>query len=228
MYKFLTGFMFWVSISIFFIGLSVRFILYFKGLDWRLDRVAYKSYPFYAIKGALKSILKWIIPFLTHGWRKQSCMTIAFFTFHIGAVIVPFFGLAHNVFIRSKIGVSFFPVTLNQITTDVLSWLVIIGAVMLTTRRLILPQAKILTKSSDYFILFLSVAPFITGLCARYEVGNYLFWLYLHIICGEALLIAAPFTKLSHIVLFFASRAQLGMDYGIKRGGMKSKKGINW
>jgi len=36
-------------------------------------------------------------------------------------------------------------------------------------------------------------------------------------------LIAIPFTKLSHIVLFFASRAQIGMDYGIKRGGMKGK-----
>jgi hypothetical protein len=32
---------------------------------------------------------------------------------------------------------------------------------------------------------------------------------------------------LSHVVLFFMSRGQLGMDYGIKRGGMKGK-GLAW
>jgi nitrate reductase gamma subunit len=48
-----------------------------------------------------------------------------------------------------------------------------------------------------------------------------------HIICGEIMLIAIPFTKLSHMVMFFLSRGQLGMDYGIKRGGMKGK-GLAW
>ena len=69
--------------------------------------------------------------------------------------------------------------------------------------------------------------PFVTGLLARYHVGDYSFWLSLHILFGEALLILAPFTKLSHIVLFFMSRAQLGMDYGIKRGGINGK-GMAW
>ena len=90
-----------------------------------------------------------------------------------------------------------------------------------------MPEVRILTTSYDYFILFISVAPFITGLLARYEVGSYDFWLILHILFGEVLLIAIPFTKLSHIVLFFASRAQLGMDYAIKRGGLKGK-GMAW
>ena len=63
--------------------------------------------------------------------------------------------------------------------------------------------------------------PFITGLIARYEMGDYNFWLAAHILSGEIWLLALPFTKLSHVVLFFMSRMQLGMDYGIKRGGMK-------
>ncbi len=40
-------------------------------------------------------------------------------------------------------------------------------------------------------------------------------------------LVAIPFTKLSHVFLFFASRAQLGMDFGIKRGGLKGTK-MDW
>ena len=41
------------------------------------------------------------------------------------------------------------------------------------------------------------------------------------------MLVAIPLTKLSHFVLFYCSRIQIGMDYGIKRGGMKNK-GLAW
>jgi len=225
MYKFLTGPMFWLSLCICLIGIIVRFVLYFKGLSWQLDRVAYKAYPAQGLKGAANSILKWLIPFGTYGWRKQPFMTLIFFGFHIGAVIVPLFLLGHNVFLKEKISISF--ITLNPVLADILTWSVIVSAFFLILRRISLPEVRILTTAYDYFILFLSVAPFITGLIARYEIGSYSFWLTAHILCGEALLIAIPFTKLSHIVLFFASRAQLGMDYAIKRGGMKGK-GMAW
>jgi len=225
MYDFLTGPMFWLSLGICLIGMLVRFVLYFRGLNWQMDRVAYKAYPAQGLKGALKSIVKWLIPFGTHSWRKQPFMTVIFFGFHIGAVLVPLFLLAHNLFLEEKIGFSL--ITLNPLLADGLTWGVVVSALFLALRRIALPEVRILTTSYDYFILLISVAPFITGLLARYEVGNYSFWLMLHILCGEALLIAIPFTKLSHIVLFFASRAQLGMDYAIKRGGMKGK-GMAW
>ncbi len=221
MYEFLTGPMFWLSLCVCFIGMAARFVLYFKGLDWKLERVAYKAYPAQGFKGAANSILKWLIPFGTYGWRKQPFMTVIFFGFHIGAVLVPVFLLAHNVFLKDKIGISW--ITLNPVIADILTWSVIISAFLLALRRISLPEVRILTTKYDYFILIFSAVPFITGLIARYEIGNYSFWLTLHILCGEALLIAIPFTKLSHIVLFFASRAQIGMDYGIKRGGMKGK-----
>ncbi|MCP4369959.1 MAG: respiratory nitrate reductase subunit gamma [Deltaproteobacteria bacterium] len=225
MYEFLTGYMFWLSIGICMIGLLVRFVLYFKGLSWQLDRVAYKQYPALGLKGAVRSIIRWMIPFGTYGWRKQPFMTVIFFGFHIGAVLVPIFLLAHNTFLKEKIGFSLF--TLNPAIADILTWAVVVSAVLFALRRIALPEVRILTTAYDYFILLISAAPFITGLIARYQVGDYMFWLTVHIFCGELLLIAIPFTKLSHIALFFASRAQLGMDYGIKRGGMKGK-GMAW
>lgn len=225
MYEFLTGPMFWLSICVCLIGMLVRFIMYFKGLSWQLDRVAYKAFPAEGFKGALNSIVKWLIPFGTYGWRKQPFMTVIFFGFHIGAVLVPLFLLAHNLFLKEKIGISLF--TLNPLVADVLTWSVVISAILLALRRIALPEVRILTTGYDYIILCLSVAPFVTGLIARYELGDYNFWLMVHILCGEVLLVSIPFTKLSHIILFFASRAQLGMDYGIKRGGMKGK-GMAW
>ncbi|MBT8358451.1 MAG: hypothetical protein KJO61_11860, partial [Deltaproteobacteria bacterium] len=82
MYEFLTGYMFWLSLGICIIGLLVRFVLYFRGLSWQLDRVAYKEYPALGFKGAARSIIRWLIPFGTYGWRKQPFMTVIFFGFH--------------------------------------------------------------------------------------------------------------------------------------------------
>ena len=225
MYEFLSGPMFWLSLGICLIGLTVRLVMYFKGLSWQLDRVAYKAYPSQGFKGAMQSIGKWLMPFGTYGWRRQPFMTVIFFGFHIGAVAVPVFLLAHNLILKDKIGISL--ITLNPLLADTMTWVVVVSAFFLALRRIALPEVRILTTAYDYFILCLSAAPFVTGLIARYEIGSYSFWITVHILLGEALLIAIPFTKLSHIVLFFASRAQLGMDYAIKRGGMKGK-GMAW
>ncbi len=84
-----------------------------------------------------------------------------------------------------------------------------------------------LTTSYDIMLLCITILPFLTGFIAHTQVSSYNFWLIAHIISGEVWLIAVPFTKLSHIILFFMSRAQIGMDYGIKRGGMKGS-GIVW
>jgi nitrate reductase gamma subunit len=174
------------------------------------------------LKGAFRSIYKWLIPFGTYGWRAQPFVTIAFFGFHLGAVLIPLCLLGHNVFLQEKIGISFF--TISNGLADGLSWAAIVSLLFLILRRLVLPEVRILTTAHDYLILLISLAPFVTGLLARYQVGEYSFWLNMHIFCGELVLIAIPFTKLSHVFLFFASRAQLGMDFGIKRGGMKGTK----
>jgi len=226
MYQFLVGPMFWLSIAICLIGIIVRSVGYVRGLHWQLDRVAYRAHPRAGIKGAARSIFFWIVPFGARGWRAQPFMATCFFAFHLGVVLVPLFLSAHQMVMRDKLGFSLF--SLPGGLADGLSWATLTAAVLLALRRIALPEVRIMTTWRDYGILALSVAPFVTGLAARYHVGDYSFWLTLHILCGEALLIAVPFTRMSHIFLFFMSRAQLGMDYGIKRGGMKGHHGLAW
>ena len=225
MYAFLTGPMFYLSITVFILGMLGRTVLYIRGLDWKLDRVAYRVYPKAGINGALRSIICWLIPFGTRSWRVQPFMTILFFVFHIGVVSVPLFLPAHNLILKSKIGMSLF--SLNPVAADVLTWGVLISAVFIIVRRIALAEVRMLTTAHDYLILAISVVPFITGMICRYSAGDYSFWMIFHILSSELLLIAAPFTKLSHMVLYFMSRAQIGMDFGIKRGGMKGK-GMAW
>ncbi|MFH1076351.1 MAG: hypothetical protein V1753_05855 [Pseudomonadota bacterium] len=225
MYEFLTGPMLWVTFSVLVVVLTARVVLYIKGLNWQLDRVAYTEHFSYGIKGAFRSIIFFLLPFGNRSWRTKPGMTVLVFTFHIGLVVTPIFLLAHNIILNERLGISL-PV-ISSFVADALSWAVIVSAIFLVLRRIAFPEVRILTTQYDYLLLLISVAPFVTGLLARYHVGDYDFWLLAHIFCGHVMLLAIPFTKLSHIVLFFMSRGQLGMDFGIKRGGMKGK-GMAW
>ena len=225
MYEFLTGPMVWISFGIFFIGLIVRGVRYIRGLDWKLDRVTYHENVSYGVKGALRSILFWIFPYGTRSWRKNPWFTLWVFVMHFGLLFTPIFLLGHNVLLKEKWGISLW--TLPEAVADGLTVIVIVSVLFLILRRIALPEVRIITNWYDYLLLLIAVSPFVTGFLAYHHAADYYFWLMAHIISGEILLIAIPFTKLSHFILFFMTRAQLGMDYGIKRGGMKGK-GMAW
>ena len=225
MYPFVTGPLAWVAFAVFFIGIIVRAVLYIRGLNWQMDRVAYRPHMRLGIRGAVRSIGYWLLPYGTQSWRNNPFFTLLVFLLHIGLLFTPVFLLGHNVLLQERWGFSL--PTISESTADLLTILVIVSAVFLVLRRIALTEVRIITDVKDYFMIAVAAAPFITGLIAHYQVGNYPFWLIAHILSGELLLIAIPFTKLSHFVLFFMSRAQLGMDYGIKRGGMKGK-GLAW
>jgi nitrate reductase gamma subunit len=224
-YQFVTGPLAWISFAIFFIGVIVRTVFYIRGLDWQLDRVSYSVNTGYGIKGALRSVFFWLIPFGTRSWQVKPGFTLMFFVFHIGLLVTPVFLQAHNILLRERWGFSLW--SISDSTADILTILMLVAAVFLILRRIALPEVRILTDASDYLVLTIAVAPFITGFLASQHAPGYDFWLILHIVSGEVMLAAIPFTKLSHFVLFFLSRAQLGMDFGIKRGGMKGK-GLAW
>ncbi|MEN8210151.1 MAG: sulfate respiration complex protein HmcE [Thermodesulfobacteriota bacterium] len=226
MYNFLTGPMAWFSFLIFFMGILIRSFLYIKGLDSNIDRVTYRVNTSFGVKEAVRSIFSWLLPFSTRGWRTQPLMTTLFFVFHVSLLTSTIFLNAHNMILQERWGFSI--ITIPNVVSDYLTIAVLVTACLLIIRRIKLPHVKILTKPSDYFILLVSIAPFLTGFLAFHQFGNYTFWMLTHIISGELLLIVIPFTKLSHSFLFFFSRAQLGMDYGIKRGGMKHQKGMTW
>jgi nitrate reductase gamma subunit len=225
MYEFVTGPLAWVAFGIFFFGLIARLIWYIRGLDWQLDRVAYSQHIGYGIKGAARSIIRWLIPYGTAGWRFYYVFTILVFVFHLGLIITPIFLLSHNLLLEERWG--FRLPALPEAFTNVMTLIFLAAALFILLRRFVLAHVRILTTGYDVVLLLIVVAPFLTGYLAYQQVGNYHFWLIAHILSGEIMLIAVPLTKLSHALLFFLSRMQLGMDYGIKRGGMKSP-GLQW
>lgn len=102
MYEILTGPLLWIAFAVFFGGLTARVVLYFMGLDWRLDRVGLLvSHMAHGLKGAAISVYRWVPPFGTHSWRAKPIFTVMFFAFHIGLALVPLFPEGHAVMIKS-------------------------------------------------------------------------------------------------------------------------------
>ena len=221
MYQLVTGPLLWLSFAIFIIGCIVRIVRYAKGLNWQADRVAYTVHFAYGIKGAVRSIVFWLLPFGTRGWRNNPFFTFLFLMFHTGVLFTPIFLTAHNIILKERWGFSLW--TIPGAAADLLTIGVIVSAGFIVLRRIALPEVRILTTFYDYAVILVATAPFVTGFIAHHAATHYQFWLIAHILCGEIMLVAIPFTKLSHFVLFFMSRGQLGMDYGIKRGGRKGK-----
>lgn len=225
MYEFVTGPLAWLAFIVFFVGIVVKLVLYVRGLDWKLDRVTYSVNTSYGVRGALRSIGFWLMPYGTQSYRNNPGFTLALFVMHIGLILTPIFLLGHNILFEERWGASL--PSLPEAAADVLTVGVIAAALLLLLRRIALPEVRIITTAYDVLLLAIAAAPFVSGLIAHYAHDNGQFWTIVHVLCGEIFLVAIPLTKLSHFVLFFATRAQLGMDYGIKRGGMKSK-GITW
>ncbi|VEN73394.1 HMC operon ORF 5 protein [Candidatus Desulfarcum epimagneticum] len=214
------------SFLIFFVGILARGILYLRGLDWQLDRVTYSVNRYHGMKGAAKSILYWLLPLGTRGWRNKFGFMFVAFVFHISILTTPLFIKGHNYLLMERWGFSFW--SMPDFMADFLTLAAIVAALIILLRRLSFPEVRIITTPRNIVLLIIAAAPFVTGFIAHKQLGNYDFWLAAHILSGEIMLISIPFTKLSHFILFFFSRAQIGMDFGIKRGGMKKSKGMAW
>jgi nitrate reductase gamma subunit len=94
---------------------------------------------------------------------------------------------------------------------------VIAGAAFFLYRRLSDPVVKNVTDSSDYILLAITVLPFITGFVAYHQLFAYKTMLIIHILAGEIMLIAIPFTRLSHMLFFAFTRTYYGSESGLVR-----------
>jgi len=207
-YNFVSGPLVWLAFII-FIGGSIYRI-------WSLISLVNKKekyiYTFMSLKYSLRSIMHWITPFATVNWRKRPVMTIITFVFHAGLVIMPLFVSAHVIMFHNAWGFSW--ASLPESFTDAVTLLVIIACVIFLLRRLVLREVKFLTDASDYGILLMAAAPFITGFMAYHNICNYHFWVILHMLSGEIMLVAIPFTRLSHMIYAVFTRAYIGSEFG--------------
>lgn len=211
LYVFLKGPLVWIAFLIFFGGSVYRVI--------RLLREAKKAkviYPYVSLRYSLRSMFHWIIPFASTNMRKHPWMTLITFLFHICLLITPIFLLAHNLLLEESWNIRLW--TLPERVADAMTLIVIFSAFFFLVRRLVAPEVRFVTVASDYLILAIVSAPFISGyLAAHQSFFDYKLMLTLHILSGEILLICIPFTRLSHMLFFWLTRAYTGSEFGAVR-----------
>ena len=210
-YGFLTGPGLWFAFIVFLGGLILR-LTYLFALSREKDKVFYNHM---SLSWGLRSIGHWLIPMGSASMRNQPVFSVAFYIFHICLLGVPLFLSAHNILWDEAFGISLW--SMPDKWADSLT-VVLIGAVLfLFIRRLARPEVRILTGFWDYFLLILTLLPFLTGFLAYHQWGPYNIMLILHILSAEILLIVIPFSKLANVILFFFTRAFIGFEMGGRR-----------
>jgi len=207
-YNFVTGPLAWVAFIIFIVGSLYRLI----NMIILVNKKEKLIFAYMSWKYSFRSILHWITPFAAVSMKKHPAMTIVSFAFHICLIITPIFLLSHIILWDESWNISWWSLPDN--IADIMTFIVIAACIFFLVRRLKLPEVRFVTSASDYVLLAIVAAPFITGFLAYHQWFGYKFILILHIISGEIMLAAIPFTRLSHMLFSVFTRAYMGSEFG--------------
>jgi nitrate reductase gamma subunit len=210
MYEFTRGPLVWIAFLVFFGGGLYRFIS-----TIRLAREEKVLYPYMSLKYGFRSIVHWIIPYGSLNMRREWAYTFLSYAFHVGVILTPIFLAGHVLSWEESWGVSWwsFP---GWLTTALTVTVVSVG-IIFALRRIANPAVRYVTYWTDYAILALILAPFVTGLLAYYQIFDYHTVIILHIWAGALFLILIPFTRLVHMLFFPLTRAYMGSESGAVR-----------
>ena len=207
-YQFVSGPLAWFAFIIFIGGCLYRLV----SLLVLVHRKEQFIYSYMSWKYSLRSILRWSTPFATENMRRHPGLTIVTFAFHICLLITPLFLLAHIILIEEAWNLSWW--SLPDGLADAMTLIVIAGCIFFLVRRLTNPEVQYVTSASDFVLLVIIAAPFVTGFLAYYQWFGYKFFVIIHILAGEIMLVAIPFTRLSHMITAPLTRAYMGSEFG--------------
>ena len=136
--------------------------------------------------------------------------------FHLALFLLPLLLPAHNILFSQTFRVSL-PTLPEPFMDKVTLGLLAIGAFFLL-RRIFVPRVRALTTVKDYLILLLVAAPFITAYMAYHQWLDYRTVLVTHMIIGEIVIAAIPFTKLGHMPFLIFARFFVSGEYAWRPG----------
>lgn len=166
-------------------------------------------------KYGLRSIIHWLAPFVPVNSRRHPVITVITFLFHLCLIFTPIFLLAHVVLLETYHGLSFW--TFPEALSDVMAALVVGACIFFGVRRALLKEVRYVTSAMDWVVLVMVFLPFLTGFLAYHQIGPYQVILIIHMLSGQVMLAAIPFTRLSHMLFAAVTRAYMGSEFGAVR-----------
>ena len=210
MYQFVSGPLVWIAFVVFVGGMAYQLVTMLRSA--RKDKVIY---PYMSLKYSLRSIFHWIIPFASRNMRARYEVTIVTFVFHLCLVLIPIFLLAHVAMFAFAWRAKW--IVISEGAANYMTLAVILACVFFLLRRIMLPEVQFVTDVSDYVLLAIAFAPFMTGFAANRQWFDYETTIIIHMICGSLMLMVIPFTRLSHMLFFPFTRAYMGSEFGAVR-----------
>ncbi|KPJ95465.1 MAG: nitrate reductase [Gemmatimonas sp. SG8_17] len=210
MYEFARGPLVWIAFLILILGSLYRLI--WMVVFSKKDKVVH---PYMSLKYGLRSLFHWSIPFGARNMRLRPFFTVVSFLFHICLLVTPIFVLGHTLLWKESWNISLW--SLPEGLADAMTIVVVIGVVFFALRRISMPAVRYVTYLNDYLLLGIVIAPFATGLMARYQVFNYQTMIVVHMFTGAIWLAAIPFTRIVHMLFYPFTRAYMGSESGYVR-----------
>lgn len=212
--NFARGPFFQVALLIFIAGMFYRLVSVVL-LGWRQDRVRSRGSK---LGGIAVSFLKGIIilpfiPWVKNTFGRNAVTYMAGALFHLGLFVVIFLGTPHMLVWKSLLGFGW--PTLPLPIVDWLAAVAIVSMIALAINRLVNPVLKLLTGPAEWFTWLFVFLPMVTG----YMMTHHLWFRYeilysLHMIAVNVMLIWIPFSRISHFIFYFFSRAIHGAEFG--------------
>ncbi len=214
MYELARGPLLWLAAVVFIAGIGYRVVELFL-LTKKRERVPWPKRGI-RVDSPEERRLRPIISFQHSLIGKHPVMAIVSGVFHLCLFAAPIFAQGHILLLRQSWGIRLW--SLPSSLVDVLTVIVLLGVLFLLVRRAMLPRVRAVTGFDDILFLFIVAAPYLTGFLAYHQWFQYRTVIILHMLAGELMLIAIPFTKLSHMVFFFFVRGFMGSEHSIARG----------
>ncbi len=214
--SFAEGPLLWIAFLVFIMGTLIRmaqFIFVARTKDKPL-------YNYFSVKYILATLARWLLP-LNVTVKKNPVFIICVYLFHICLIVVPIWLAGHvSLWEESRFGWSWS--SIPDKWADWMTLLLLAIAIFFILRRALLPDLRLLTTAGDYLLIVVTVLPFLTGYFLTHGTVDSIKFLgdnmrLFHVLSAELMLILIPFTRLSHSVLFFFSRAASGIEFG-RRG----------
>lgn len=201
---------FQISVSLFVFGLVYRI-----SQNLALGRKANLATPRgHSFASGLNTI--WRRSFFHEGMSYRGYFTlIAGYTFHLGFLITLFFLSQHIGLFRRVLGFGW--PALPPAIIDITALVGMAALIAVLIHRLQDSVVRKLADYQDYIAWALTFLPLASGFILVHPMDmSYTLLLCIHIICVEMLLIAIPFTKLSHMVSIFIARWYNGAIAGYR------------
>lgn len=199
---FAKGPLFALTFLIMILGLARHFIIQFYSIfiskGKRLINVSWKK--------IFSDMVSWIFP-IKHFIKGTVLFSAVSFVFHVSLILVSVFFIDHIVLWENFLGVNL--PSIGRALADIFTLLTIGCIIILIACRIFVRRQREMSKKSDYILLIMVLLPFLFGFFAGHPAYNPFSWntaMLIHILSAEALFIVIPFTKLSHIVLYFFDR----------------------